>query len=110
MATERVIAERRRPLLIRSSRWNVAADANTVSALMESGMRMTALVPMLQTNDMMQTRKWYEEVLGFRCVSAQDDGWCRLERDEIAIMFMRNAHLGTPARNSDAVHLRRRCR
>ena len=60
-------------------------------------MRMTALIPMLQTNDMKHTRKWYEEVLGFRCVSAsQDDGWCRLERDEIAIMFMRNAHLGPP--------------
>jgi len=59
-------------------------------------MRMTALVPMLQTNDMARTRSWYEEVLGFRCVSAQDDEWCCLERDEIAIMFMRNAYLGSP--------------
>lgn len=59
-------------------------------------MRMTALVPMLQTNDMPRTRNWYEEVLGFRCVSAQGEGWCRLERDEIALMFMQNAHLGTP--------------
>jgi uncharacterized glyoxalase superfamily protein PhnB len=58
---------------------------------------MMALVPMLQTNDMTRTRKWYEEVLAFHCVSAQDDdGWCRLERDDVAIMFMRNAHLGSP--------------
>jgi uncharacterized glyoxalase superfamily protein PhnB len=59
-------------------------------------MRMTALVPMLQTNDMPRTRNWYEEVLGFHCVSAQGDEWCRLERDDIAVMFMRNAHLGPP--------------
>jgi hypothetical protein len=49
-------------------------------------MRMTDLVPMLQTDDMARTRNWYEEVLGFRCVSAPSDGWCRLERDDIAIM------------------------
>jgi uncharacterized glyoxalase superfamily protein PhnB len=59
-------------------------------------MRMTALIPMLQTNDISCTRDWYEQVLGFRCVSVQGDQWCRLERDDIAIMFMRNAHLGTP--------------
>ena len=59
-------------------------------------MRMTALVPMLQTTDIVGTRNWYEEVLGFRCVSSERDGWCRLERDDIAIMFMRNDHLGPP--------------
>ncbi len=59
-------------------------------------MRMTALVPMLQTDDMTRTRQWYEEVLGFRCASVEGDEWCRLQRDEIAIMFMRNAHLGPP--------------
>jgi uncharacterized glyoxalase superfamily protein PhnB len=59
-------------------------------------MRMNALVPMLQTNDMIRTRSWYEQVLGFRCVSAQGDGWCRLERDDVAIMFMRIDHLGPP--------------
>jgi catechol-2,3-dioxygenase len=58
--------------------------------------RMTSLVPMLQTNDIARMRSWYEEVLGFRCVSAQSDGWYRLERDDIALMFMRNAHLGAP--------------
>jgi uncharacterized glyoxalase superfamily protein PhnB len=59
-------------------------------------MRMNALVPMLQTNEMMRTRNWYEQVLGFRCVSAQGVEWCRLERDGVAIMFMQNAHLGSP--------------
>ena len=42
---------------------------------------------MLQTKDMAGTRNWYEEVLGFRCASDPSDGWCRLERDDIAIMF-----------------------
>src|SRR4051794_35881960 len=64
--------------------------------LTENPMRMTALIPMLQTNDIASTRNWYEQVLAFRCVSAQTDQWCRLERDDIAIMFMRNAHLGAP--------------
>lgn len=58
-------------------------------------MRFKALVPMLQTNDMTRTRDWYESMLGFRCVSERDD-WCRLARDDIAIMFMRNDHLGSP--------------
>jgi catechol 2,3-dioxygenase-like lactoylglutathione lyase family enzyme len=50
---------------------------------------------MLQTSDLDRTRKRYEDVLGFHCVSAQD-GWCRLVRDDIALMFMRNDHLGRP--------------
>lgn len=59
-------------------------------------MRLKALVPMLQTEDMRRTRDWYEHVLGFSCVSAQGDEWCRLERDDVAFMFMRNDHLGSP--------------
>ncbi len=47
-------------------------------------MRMTDLVPMLQTENMAPTRNWYEGVLGFRCVSDPSDEWCRLERDDIA--------------------------
>jgi catechol 2,3-dioxygenase-like lactoylglutathione lyase family enzyme len=58
-------------------------------------MRFKALVPMLHTNDIDGTRRWYELVLGFRCVAVQDE-WCRLVRDDVAIMFMRNAHLGSP--------------
>jgi catechol 2,3-dioxygenase-like lactoylglutathione lyase family enzyme len=59
-------------------------------------MRLTGLVPMLQTNEMTRTRHWYETVLGFRCVSAEGETWCRLARDDVSIMFMRNAHLGEP--------------
>lgn len=72
-------------------------------------MRMNALVPMLQTDDMMRTRNWYEQVLGFRCVSPESVGWCRLERDGVAIMFMRNAHLGPPHATATQYILRRRC-
>lgn len=63
-------------------------------------MRMKALVPMLQTEDIARTRRWYEEVLGFRCVSAEGGDWCRLERDGVALMFMRNDHLGPPRSTS----------
>src|ERR1051326_7483948 len=59
-------------------------------------MRFHRLAPMLQTNDMARTRSWYESVLGFSCVAAQDESWCRLERDGVAIMFMHNDHLGPP--------------
>jgi catechol 2,3-dioxygenase-like lactoylglutathione lyase family enzyme len=59
-------------------------------------MRFNGLVPMLQTDDMKRTRQWYESLLGFRCVSAAGDGWCRLVRDDVAIMFMHNDHLGPP--------------
>jgi catechol 2,3-dioxygenase-like lactoylglutathione lyase family enzyme len=62
----------------------------------DANMRFKALVPMLQTDDMKRTREWYESLLGFRCVSAEGDDWCRLIRDDIAIMFMRNDHLGPP--------------
>ena len=55
------------------------------------------LVPMLQTLDIEQTATWYETILGFRRQSYQPgDGWCRLSRDNVAIMFMTNAHLGPP--------------
>ena len=59
-------------------------------------MRFTALVPMLHTTDMDGTKKWYESVLGFRCVGEMGDEWCRLERDDVAIMFMRIDQMGTP--------------
>jgi hypothetical protein len=55
-------------------------------------MRFHGVVPMLQADEMNRTRQWY----GFRCVSAAGDGWCRLVRDDIAIMFMHNDHLGPP--------------
>jgi len=59
--------------------------------------RLRSLAPMLQSSDLQRTIDWYESVLGFRCVNRQqNDGWCRLERDGVALTFMRNAHLGTP--------------
>lgn len=58
-------------------------------------MRFKSLVPMLQTREIDETRTWYETVLGFKCVE-QAEGWCRLERDGAAIMFMNNDHLGEP--------------
>ena len=59
-------------------------------------MQFQALVPMLQCNDIEATKNWYTSVLGFRCVGQAESGWCRLERDVVAIMFMRNDHLGAP--------------
>ena len=59
-------------------------------------MRFKSLVPMLQTDDIAGTRAWYEAVLGFACVGS-DDAWLRLARDDVAIMFMRNPHMGAPS-------------
>jgi len=59
-------------------------------------MRFKSLVPMLQCVDIEATKDWYSSVLGFRSVGHLDAEWCRLERDDVAIMFMRNDHLGPP--------------
>ncbi len=61
----------------------------------QPGGRFSALVPMLQTDDMARTVEWYSTVLGFQ-VAAQSEGWCRLARDDVALMFMANVHLGAP--------------
>ncbi len=58
--------------------------------------RFDALIPMMQTSSMKQTVDWYTSVLGFVCVAAEDEAWCRLERDTVALMFMRNDDLGPP--------------
>jgi len=57
--------------------------------------RFKALSPMLQSSDLRRTIDWYEQVLGFRCAGSVE-GWCRLARDGVALMFMTNAHLGPP--------------
>jgi hypothetical protein len=49
----------------------------------------------VQTADIARPREWYESVLGFEATGASED-WLRLARDDIAIMFMRNEHLGAP--------------
>lgn len=54
------------------------------------------LTPMLQTGDMQRSIDWYTDVLGFKCVGREENGWCRLERDSVALMFMENDHLGKP--------------
>ena len=58
-------------------------------------MLMEKLTPMLQSSDIARTVAWYEATLGFRCTS-QQSGWCLLERDDVALMFMVNDHLGAP--------------
>ena len=55
-----------------------------------------SLVPMLQTQDMVQTVAFYAKVLGFQRTGPHIDGWCSLSRDGVSIMFMENAHLGAP--------------
>jgi uncharacterized glyoxalase superfamily protein PhnB len=65
------------------------------AAVRSTTARLLALTPMLQARDLARTIAWYETVLGFRC-TGKEDGWCRLERDQVALMFMRNAHLGEP--------------
>jgi catechol 2,3-dioxygenase-like lactoylglutathione lyase family enzyme len=59
-------------------------------------MRFSALVPMLQTEDMESTVAWYVGVLGFTPAGPSDAGWCSLVRDDVTIMFMQNEHLGPP--------------
>jgi catechol 2,3-dioxygenase-like lactoylglutathione lyase family enzyme len=59
-------------------------------------MKFSALVPMLQTQDMPRTREWYESVLGFTASKDSNADWCWLSRDGVALMFMCNAQLGAP--------------
>ena len=56
---------------------------------------MLALTPMLQSGDLDRTEAWYAGTLGFRRTGREAD-WLRVERDGVALMFMRNAHLGAP--------------
>jgi len=57
--------------------------------------RLRSLAPLLQSGNLQRTIDWYQSVLGFRCVG-REDAWCRLERDGVMLMFMRNDHLGAP--------------
>ena len=58
--------------------------------------RFRSVSPMLQSGDLQRTIDWYESVPGFRCIGREKD-WCRLERDRVMLMFMRNAHFGEPS-------------
>jgi catechol 2,3-dioxygenase-like lactoylglutathione lyase family enzyme len=50
---------------------------------------------MLQSADLQRTIDWYQSILGFRLIR-QEENWCRLERDGVSLMFMRNEHVGEP--------------
>jgi len=50
---------------------------------------------MLQAADLDATVAWYTAVLGFTCV-AREEGWVRLERDEVALMFITDAGFRAP--------------
>ncbi len=56
---------------------------------------MLSLTPMLQSADLARAEAWYRENLGFEVAGRAED-WIRLERDGVALMLMRNAHLGAP--------------
>lgn len=57
--------------------------------------RFEALAPMLQAADLDATVAWYTGVLGFASI-ARDEGWVRLERDEVALMFITDEEFGSP--------------
>jgi uncharacterized glyoxalase superfamily protein PhnB len=59
--------------------------------------RFRALSPMLQSSDLERTIAWYESVLGFKCTGRYQGNWCRLEREGVSIMFMKNDHMGAPS-------------
>ncbi|MCX7890008.1 MAG: VOC family protein [Rhodobacteraceae bacterium] len=59
-------------------------------------MRLIDLTPMLQSADLDRTEAWYRDVLGF-ARAGRAEGWLRMERDGVALMFMTNAHVGEPA-------------
>lgn len=60
-------------------------------------MKLTNLIPMLETENLKQTIQFYAEVLGFECEGSFPDAenpcWASLRKDEVVIMFSsRNAH------------------
>jgi uncharacterized glyoxalase superfamily protein PhnB len=55
-------------------------------------MKLTALVPMVWTDDIPSTIAYYRDKLGFNC-PVEIDGWACLERDGIELMLSRpNEH------------------
>lgn len=59
-------------------------------------MRITNLIPMLETDDLNKTIDFYTQLLGFTCNGKwpeQEPCWANLQKDLISIMFtLRNAH------------------
>ncbi|MCG3138230.1 MAG: hypothetical protein HJJLKODD_02091 [Phycisphaerae bacterium] len=62
--------------------------------------QLVEMSPMLKTNDMAGTIRFYTEVLGFRLHSswpAEAPCWCDLARDQISIMFTTQSEKNRPA-------------
>lgn len=57
---------------------------------------LKCLTPLLHTEDIEATIRWYENVLGFHCTGRYEAIWCRLERDGVSLMFANNDHFGKP--------------
>ncbi|MBI4853594.1 MAG: VOC family protein [Acidobacteria bacterium] len=60
-------------------------------------MTLKHLTPMLETNDLIKTIKFYTEKLGFSCnglyPNQEDPCWAMLNKDKVEIMFsLRNYH------------------
>jgi uncharacterized glyoxalase superfamily protein PhnB len=54
-------------------------------------MRLKDLIPMLETEDLKQTIRFYTEILGFKCQGVYpDEGdpcWASLTKNEVVLMF-----------------------
>ncbi len=57
------------------------------SQFKRTDMRLKGLSPMLQVDNMDDTIKFYEDVLGFICKARMGDEWARVDRDDIEIML-----------------------
>ncbi len=60
-------------------------------------MKLTGMTPMLETENLKQTIRFYTELLEFKCVAlfpdAENPGWASLQKDNVEIMFTsRDAH------------------
>lgn len=54
--------------------------------------KLTHLVPILWTNELEKTIKFYHDVIGFECINRME-GWASLRNDDIELMLSRpNAH------------------
>lgn len=60
-------------------------------------MRFSALTPVLQVRHVRATVDWYREMLGFELTCGGDEDWSHVTRDDVALMFMRDAGPGEPA-------------
>lgn len=55
-----------------------------------------SVVPMLHTHKMDETVKFFEDVLQFSCVGRAGNEWCRLARDDAAIMYFKVDEFNKP--------------